>query len=68
MEKPDDSFAIVKMGKKHPRKNILRKGSASLLKNSVWDSFQSLLVQINLLVSPKEVYRLQRGYSRQLVG
>ena len=52
MEKPDNSFAILKSSKTHLKKNILSKGSASLLKNSVWDSFQFLLVQINLLVSP----------------
>ena len=69
MEKPDNSFAIVKMKKKNTcRKNILRKGYSSLLKNSVWDSFQSLIVQINLLVSPTEEHRLQTSYSKQLVG
>ena len=45
MEKPDNSFAIVKMWKK-----------------------QSLLVQINLLVSPLEESWLQMGYFKQLVG
>ena len=34
------------------KKSILGIGSASLLKNSLWDNFQFLLVQINLLVSP----------------
>ena len=46
MEKPVNSFAIVKMWKKAWRKKILRKGPAFLVKNSVWDSFQFLLVQI----------------------
>ena len=36
----------------HLKKNILRKRPAPLLKNSLWDSFQFLLVQINHLVSP----------------
>ena len=52
MEKQGNWFAIVKMWKKHPNKvKILRKESASLIKNLLWDSFQFLLVQINLLVS-----------------
>ena len=68
MEKPGNWFAIAKMWKKHLEKEILRKGPASLLQNSLWDSFQFLLVQINHLVSPLEEHRLQMGYSKQSMG
>ena len=50
------------------KKEILRKGPASLLKISLWDSFQFLLVQINDLVSQKEEHRLQIDYFKQLIG
>ena len=41
MEKPGNWFATVKnvKNKAPERKKKLRKGSASLLKNSLWDSF-----------------------------
>ena len=53
MEKPGNWFAIAKMREKHmKKKKILRKGSASLLKISLGDSFQFLLVQIDHLVFP----------------
>ena len=42
---------IAKMWKKHLKKKV-RKGPASLLKTSLWDGSQFLLVQINHLVSP----------------
>ena len=48
MGKPGNRFTMINTEKK----NNLRNGSASLLKNSLWDSFQFLLVQINLLVFP----------------
>ena len=38
--------------KKTPEEKILEKGSASLLENSLCDSFQFLLVRINFLVFP----------------
>ena len=41
---------IAKMWKKHLKKKV-RKGPASLLKISLWDGSQFLLVQINHLVS-----------------
>ena len=52
MKKPGNRFA--KMGKKHLKteERNFKKGPASLLKNSLWDGFQSLLVQFNHLVSP----------------
>ena len=41
--KPGNYFAIVKMCGKHLKKpQVLTKGSASLLKISLWDSFQFL--------------------------
>ena len=52
MEKPGNWFATVKMWKNNPKEKKLRKKSASLFKNSLRDSFQFVLVQINLLVSP----------------
>ena len=51
MQKPDNSFTIKNVKKTLEEKKILRKGFTSLRKNSVWDSFQSLLMQIILLVS-----------------
>ena len=42
---------IAKMWKKHLKMKV-RKGPASLLKISLWDGSQFLLVQINHLVSP----------------
>ena len=42
---------IEKLWEKHLKKKV-RKGTASLLKTSLWDSSQFLLVQINHLVSP----------------
>ena len=52
MEKPDNSFAMVKREKtSEKKKKKKRKGSASLLKNPVWDSFQFLLVQFSVPVS-----------------
>ena len=53
MEKLGNLFAITKMREKHLKKTeILRKGPVSLLKISLWHSFQFLFVQINHLVSP----------------
>ena len=52
MEKPGNCIAIVKLWKEHQKKNILKKGSVSLLENLVWSSFQFLLVEISLPVSP----------------
>ena len=54
MEKPDNSFAMVKREKtpEKKKKKKKRKGSASLFKNPVWDSFQFLLVQFSVPVSP----------------
>ena len=47
MGEPSNSFALETMREKHLKKNeSLRKGPASLLKMSLWDSFQFLLVQI----------------------
>ena len=44
-EKPGYLFAIAKIRGEHvKRKEIVRKGPASLLKMSLWDSFQFLLV------------------------
>ena len=42
---------IAKMWQKHLKKKV-RKGPASLLKTSLWDSSQFVLEQINHLVSP----------------
>ena len=57
------------MGEKHhKKKEILGKEPASLLKISIWNSFQFLLEQFNHLVSPKLKHRLQMGYSKQLMG
>ena len=50
MEKLGNWTAIAKMWKNTRRKK-LRKASASLLKDSLWDTLQFLLVQINHLVS-----------------
>ena len=50
MEKLGNWFATVKMWKSTWKKKKLRKGSASLLKSSLWDSLQFLLVPINFLV------------------
>ena len=50
MEKLGNWFATVKMWKSTQKKKKLKKESASLLKNSLWDSVQFLLVQINFLV------------------
>ena len=52
--------------RKTPEKEKLRKGPASLLKISLWNSFQFLLVQIKHLVSPKAEHELQMDYSKQL--
>ena len=46
MEKPGNQFVITKIWEKHlKKKRILRKGPVSLLKISLWDSFQFLLGQ-----------------------
>ena len=53
MEEPVKWFAIAKMWEKHVKeKEILWKGPTCLLKNSLWEGFQFLLVEINHLVSP----------------
>ena len=52
MEKPSNWIRYSKnVGKNLKMKEILRKEPASLLKISLWDSFQFLLVEINHLVS-----------------
>ena len=56
------------MWKKAPKEKKLRKRTVSLLKNSVWNSFQFLFVQINHLVSPLVKDRLQMGFTKQLMG
>ena len=56
------------MRKIHEEERNLRKGPASLLNISLWESFQFLLVQLNHLVSPQVEHRLQIGYSKQLMG
>ena len=68
MEKKGNWFFIVKMWEKHPKKIILRKGSASLLINSVWGSFQFSFLETKLLVSPYEEHRLEMSYSKQLMS
>ena len=45
-------ICYIKNVKKTPKEKNLRKGPASVLKNSFWDSFQFLFVQFNYLVSP----------------
>ena len=68
LEKPDNWFAIANMWEKHlKKKEILKKGPASLHKISPWDSFQFLLVQIKHLVSLQVEHGLQMGYSKQLM-
>ena len=53
LEKPGNWFATAKIWEEYlKKKEILRKGPASLYKISLWNSFQFLLVQINHLVSP----------------
>ena len=66
MEKPGNWFATLKMGKKHPKEKKIRKGFASLLKNSLWDSFQFLLMQINVLVSPTQTIKILMGSTKLL--
>ena len=52
MEKPCKRFALVKLWEKQEEEEeFLRKAPASLPKNSLWGSFQLLLVQIKDLVS-----------------
>ena len=52
MEKPSNWIRYSKnVGKNLKMKEILRKEPAYLLKISLWDSFQFLLVEINHLVS-----------------
>ena len=67
MEKPGSWFAIAKIWEKHQKKKKLTKGSGSLLKISLWDSFQFLLKQIKHLVSPWAEHWLQMDYSKQLM-
>ena len=56
------------MWEKHlKKKEILRKEPGSLLKISLWGSFQFLLVQINL-ISPQVERQLQMVYSQQLMA
>ena len=55
---------ITKLWEKQLKKKV-RRGPASFLKISLWDSSQFLLVQINLLVSPLAENLLQMGYSKQ---
>ena len=38
-----------------------------ILKNALWEGFQFLLVQINVLVSPQEKHQLPMSYSKQLM-
>ena len=52
MEKPGTDFLQQKYEKNTRRKIKFKKGPASLLKISLWDSFQCLLVQIKYLASP----------------
>ena len=55
MEKPGNWFAKATMWEEHlKKKEILRRGPASLFKISLWDSFQFLLVLF--------------CYSKQLMG
>ena len=69
MEKPGNWFPIAKMWEKHrKKKEILRKGPASLLKISHWGSSQFLFVQIKHLVFPSAEHRLQMDYSKQLMS
>ena len=68
IQKPDNWFAIVKIKKITWRNQILIKGSTSLLKNSLWDSFQFLLVQISLLFSPWEKHRLLNEFFDTING
>ena len=52
MEKPANQFAIAKISEKHQKKKKIRKGPTFLLKISLWDNFQFLLVKMKHLASP----------------
>ena len=56
---------IAEIPEKHPKeKEILRKGPAPLLKISLWDSFQFLLMQINHWVSTNGFLQTINGLKR----
>ena len=65
MDKPGKWFTVAKCEKK--KKEILRKEPGSLLKTSLWGSFQFLLVQISL-VSPQVERQLKLVSSKQLMA